>query len=272
MKINKNNLNTLVVVSLGIFVTLSTFAVVKLENLDIRDEAKKVQSMDNQCILVDITGESGAKDEKVNGYDLAVILGNWKWKKTPKIEAADIWGKDKQADGNVDMFDLGRVLYCWRLSRTDLAPRCGDGEVNGNDQCDPPGSSGQCQYGLCKSDCSCPDAPTTIPTTIPTTTSTTQVTTIPATTTVATTINPIGTCTCSGVMHGCAQTLLGEMCGWDDQGPATLTYPSLESACTVDECKSRLIQMADTECKVMNDPAQCSKVDDAKDVSATWTQ
>jgi hypothetical protein len=41
------------------------------------------------------------------------LLANWKWQKTPRYEDADIWGPLSDSDGEVNGYDLSKLLGCF---------------------------------------------------------------------------------------------------------------------------------------------------------------
>ncbi|MBU0975184.1 MAG: hypothetical protein ABIE03_03965 [Patescibacteria group bacterium] len=65
------------------------------------------------CSVADIWGPKKKPDNKIDAYDLSLLLANWKWKKSPKDKQADIWGAADKPDAKVNSYDLSKVLGCW---------------------------------------------------------------------------------------------------------------------------------------------------------------
>jgi hypothetical protein len=67
-----------------------------------------------ECAAADIWGVGGEADGKISGYDLSLMLANWKCRGGTNCVKADIWGKGGNRDGKVNGYDLSKMLSCWK--------------------------------------------------------------------------------------------------------------------------------------------------------------
>jgi len=300
IKLKKKNLYFLVsTIAISLVTIGSSWMLLKIGSLDPRLLAKLIQTQDTACSQADITGANNIKDNKVDSYDLNLVLTNWNWQVTPRDTRADLWGSATTIDQKVDIYDISRVLYCWRLEteKKSGTTTCGDGVLNSGEMCDPPYSNQGCNANkICNNSCQCvvttsnpPPANSPTPGTILPSSNTPTLTIAPSivvrpspTTMVANTPTPTpinttaptntpaaatGTCTCSAT--GCADVCLGiacsNQCTSDRQ---SVQRQTTQAQCTVSYCTPVVWTAASDACAK---DSRCKKITAVNDVKADWS-
>jgi len=309
LKINKKKIKVITYLFLAFTGIFSSWYLYRTNSLDPRNLAKLVQNQDTKCTQADISGANNATDGKVNAFDLAIILANWRWQKTPTETKADIWGPQLIPDGEVDMYDLSRILYCWRLENSKIQNICGDGTLGLGEECDPPGSSSQCISGICTASCKCSSANPTSPlpttgnnqTPVPSLTPTTgnNVTPMPTNTyrpgvtptitvrppsatptpiTIVPTATSIPPSPTSNVILGictCSTDSVyvcdreSNICGQREDPATTQITQCLQTACNVTICQAKLMEVLSAQCTA--DPA-CLSIQKIENVTSSWAR
>ena len=105
-----------------------------------------------------LVGQSGEQTFTVNpGAEGATNTWSFSYDFTGKCYDYQVDLSDPNAAWDSRCGAIFKIVGCEEPPEPE--PECGDGVIDSGEECDPPGNTSQCQYGACRSDCTCPEPP-----------------------------------------------------------------------------------------------------------------